>query len=221
MSNIVISLHRTGSTWISHYAAAHFKNPPRPTDPFFFKKAKELVGNQNPWTQEWLSMLCDVYGVDVALLIVENYNEKHFLKIHTSQIYRHNIDDWFRDFYKNYNKIKVINKNAWRMFTSKIFAFNKVEKNIKNLKLFLDVFVKDYTFYINYDFYDYTINYNEIDHDWLNAHFKCHLEYKKNVKKDYEKLLQDRGINYVQLKRELYESLKSNGLQLSDYTISK
>lgn len=221
MTNIVISLHRTGSTWIGHYAGANFKTPPCPTDPFFFKKAKELVGNQNLWTQEWLSMLCDVYGVDVALLIVENYDKEYFLKIHTSQIYRHDIDDWFREYYKNYNKVKIINKNSWRMFTSKIFAFNTEEYNLKHLNELFDKFVKDYTFYINYDFYDYTINYNEIDHDWLNFHFNCNLEYEENIKENYEKRLSDRGIDYVQLKRGLYESLKSNGLQLSDYTISK
>ena len=79
MTNIVISLHRTGSTWISRYASANFAKPPRPIDPYFNLKAKQLVGNLNPWTQEWLSMLCDVYGVDVALLIVENYNKEYFL----------------------------------------------------------------------------------------------------------------------------------------------
>lgn len=219
MTNIVISLHRTGSTWISRYASANFAKPPRPTDPYFYLKAKQFIGNLNPWTQEWLSMLCDVYGVDVALLIVENYDKEYFLKIHTSQIYRHDIDDWFREYYKNYNKVKIINKNSWRMFTSKIFAFNEEEKNLKHLNKLMDKFVEDYIYYLNYDFYDCVIDYNLINHDWLNFHFNCNLEYEENIKENYEKRLSDRGIDYMSLKLKLYDSFKNCGLQLSDYMI--
>ena len=200
---ILIAYPRTGTSWLG----GHFI---------------QYYGKSN-YLGEFFSEVYDEqsYIEKVSFLEKEREinGEEYYIKYMLYQIkdIEQYYPNWFDTFYKNFKKIKLLNKNVWRIFLSQQYQLqnHKFESNswkipdykLKQFSINLNQikkFVKDYSDFFHYDKHNILFDYDKIDDDYMMKYLGTKTFRKRNrYIHDYESfLLSDIDLIKDNLKKE-------------------
>lgn len=229
MHSVLVCHFRTGSSWVSGYA----RQSPWTHKLWEMDPRYENIGSEYFAEFDSLKDISIQQRIDV-LKDERSKGKEYYLKIqipHMLEDYHPIILDFYKDFYKNTNKIKLYNRDAWRVFLS--WSYQEFHKwfmsdyyHYKEYKALyfrttdenLEKFAKTYSDYIKFDIYDEAFNYHNLTEDFLQEYF-CTEKYKIKMGSkidNYENyLLQDPN----ELKNKLYQLLKNNGLHSNEYVL--
>lgn len=186
---ILIGYPRTGTSWIGSHFIKYY-------------------GKSN-YLGEYFSEINDEqsYIEKVSFLEKEREisGEEYYIKYMVYQIkeIEQYYSNWFNTFYKNFEKIKLLNRNVWRIFLSQYYQLqnNKFESHnwkIPNYKLKsfsvnlnqIKKFAKDYSDFYHYNNYDTLFDYDKIDDEYIMKYLGTKT-FKKRTRyvHDYENFL--------------------------------
>jgi len=200
---VLIGYQRSGTTWLS----MHFRR--------YYGKEKSLG--------EWFGETTKIsFQEKISFLEDERKKgEEYFIKWMVHQI--QNCSEWWNEFYKDYEKIKLLNLNVWDIFLSETYQrhikwtytnlWMEKEFNMTNFSVdlkWIKQFVQQYIEYLKFRNYNTIFNYDKITDEYV-MNYLGNEEYKfiKIYRKDYEKYL----IEDVELiKNCLIKELEKNGI---------
>lgn len=244
MNKILIAHQRTGSTWVAGFGAKSCKNKITNLLDIIEREKKE-----NPWNGTWdgkyeaateffvpLTKFNVPYEYRMNLLERErSEGREYFLKYMVDHLYQNDalVFNWYKNFYKKTEKVKLYNHDAWRVFLSWSYqqycgwdwaCFWKSKDYKPNFPYtvkpaWIYKFAKQYVDYIKFDVYDTSLNFHDLNDDILYDFFGIKKEQYRTKKRetilDYESNL----LSADNIKNILHHELKNNGLQISDYVL--
>lgn len=150
---------------------------------------------------------------------------EYYIKYMVHQIEKINskYSNWWDNFYNNFEKIKLLNKNVWRIFLSESYQQSIDWNNssiwkdrdyiLKPFSIRLDrisSFAKTYARYINYNNYNTLFDYDEITDEYVATHLgNLKFRHRQRFVHDYESYLQQ---DVELIKDILKKELEKNGL---------
>lgn len=208
MNYTLIGYQRSGTTWLCQ----HFR--------IYYGKEK--------WLDEYFSREKNFNNKISFLENERKNNNEYFVKWIVHQVQE--CQDWWNEFYKDFEKIKLLNKNVWRIFLSESYLrFNNYESDpnlwrhkdyyIKPFSVdrnWIKQFAKQYSDYIMFSNYNTLFDIDKITDEYVMDYLgNIEYKYKKQFKHDYEgKLNQDVELTKEILKNELKQyniTLLNNG----------
>lgn len=233
MHKVLVASPRTGSSWVSMYGeASPWTNKIRTLVKEFDTEYFRYYGSSAIFTASHHIPL----NTEQKIAILESERldgREYFVKIMVRDFYREKeILDFYKRFYNRAEKIKLYNYNAWRVCLSWSYQYytkwvnphvflpnSKPNFPYSADKKFVQFFAKEYSRYINFDTYDVSLNYHDLNDDILSNYFQVPSSFQTRFKHrepiDYESNL----IDAQKVKNMLHEELKNNGLQISDYVL--
>src|SRR6056300_1658149 len=193
MHKVLVASPRTGSSWVASYGeASPWTNKIRTLVEVFGTEYFQDYGSSTIFTGSHHVYL----NTEQKIAVLESERlegREYFVKIMVRDFYREKeILDFYKRFYNRTEKIKLYNYNAWRVFLSwsyqnytnwvdphvflpwpkraplqnhkPNFPYSADKKRVKN-------FAKEYSRYINFDTYDVSLNYNDLNDNVLSDYF--------------------------------------------------
>jgi len=224
----LIGFPRTGTAWFKYHFREYYGNSNYLGE--YFSKFEYTHIENNVYYKVRRNQSSQRYSKKISFLNSERINNnEYYIKymVHHINELDENFPNWWNEFYKDYEKIKVLNKNVWRIFLSNSYQdYTKWKKTgnwkVKNFKLekfytsfeYIQIFCKLYNDYINFDRYDVLFDVNKIDNDFVMNYLNNNTYVNKpRYIHDYEKYL----ISDIDLvKEELKKELKKYNLEFLD-----
>jgi len=197
----LIGYQRCGTTWLSLHFKTYYGKP-------------NFLGEY--FSQET--------NFDNKISFLENerkQNNEYFIKWIIWQIKE--CEDWWNNFYKNFEKIKILNRNAWRIFLSESYLRYNNYKSDPNLwqhkdynmkKFSVDIewikqFANQYNQYIMFSNYDTIFDVDKITDEYVSNYLgNSNIKYERFVHNYEDYLQQD-----LDLTKEIFISeLKKFGI---------
>jgi hypothetical protein len=205
MTNYVLIAHpRTASSWVKN----HFQQ---------LESQKFLGEYFSPDNMQPGTFKKDYNQLKIDFLEESRVKgTEYFIKYMVEQI--DNFPDWFTTFYKDYEKIKLLNTDVWGVFLSYGYqcyigwnntGLYKRPTEIKEFNIFLPViqtFAKSYSQYIRYDNYDTLFDIKDISTKTILKHIgipQYDIKSKRHVHNYELKLKQNIEMTKLFLKDEL------------------
>lgn len=224
---ILIANYRTGSTWVSEYGSR---------SPGFYN-LKYLYGDDYPYGSELFRVDCyeNFTSNKKDLEIERGEGREYFIKIMVKQLqnkYAKHFEllEWYKQFYKNTEKIKLYNNNVWQIFLSESYQdfinweyahYYEMENYIPAFPYTVDTniiarFAEKYANYMKFDLYDTLLDFNDLTEEMLSSYFKVDKIDRRHNKINYEENMTN---DPIILKNMLHNELKKNGLNINDYVL--
>lgn len=226
--HILVAFPRTGSTWVTNYGIQ---------SPWTNKLGKNTgSGVYEPFTNvDKITLAEMMQHCQTTIDFLKNERlagKEYFIKIMVKDINDYDLSNFYDNFYSSTNKIKLINKDVWRIFLSycyhdymdwldaDYYLSDDYKPQYFEIPTYvIDLFAQTYTRFVNFDKYDTIWDYDNLTDDYLHDFFKASKKYprtKYNIIENYEDyLLQDEDM----LKNKLHHYLKEYGLTLDEYVL--